>query len=235
MNDKDSSSFNQNKPPNHAVIILASGLSHRLGQPKQLLEKQGKPLINYMTMLALVTQPKAVIVVIPQQDTAITDVIETAVNRLTAPNSSIQIVSNPNPQLGMAKSLSLAIDALKSQHDLAMKRVLIMGVDQVLLSAPHLDQLLAQDNIVVASRYPNLDERFIIDDNKHDIVGVPLVVSYKVLKSWQSSLSGDKGLRHFIRSLAPEKVTTVAHSNLSYDIDTPKQLAYARQQGWLDY
>ena len=56
MNDKDSSSFNQNKPPNHAVIILASGLSHRLGQPKQLLEKQGKPLINYMTMLALVTQ-----------------------------------------------------------------------------------------------------------------------------------------------------------------------------------
>ena len=165
MNDKDSSSFNQNKPPNHAVIILASGLSHRLGQPKQLLEKQGKPLINYMTMLALATQPKAVIVVIPQQDTAITDVIETAVNRLTAPNSSIQIVSNPNPRLGMAKSLSLAIDALKSQHDLAMKRVLIMGVDQVLLSAPHLDQLLAQDNIVVASRYPNLDERFIIDDN----------------------------------------------------------------------
>ncbi len=41
----------------HAVILLASGLSRRLGQPKQLLNKNNESLICYMTRLAMLTQP----------------------------------------------------------------------------------------------------------------------------------------------------------------------------------
>ncbi|WP_201576690.1 NTP transferase domain-containing protein, partial [Psychrobacter immobilis] len=37
---------------NHAAIVLASGLSQRLGQPKQLLVKNGEPLIVRMIRLA---------------------------------------------------------------------------------------------------------------------------------------------------------------------------------------
>lgn len=232
MNER--SLMTQNQAQNHAVILLASGLSHRLGQPKQLLQKQGEPLISYMTALALATQPQTIIVVIPKQSLAIRSAIDTLIDEPNPQNPSIEIVQNAVPQTGMASSLSLAIDALRAQHDLAIKRVLIMGVDQVLLDSEHLQQLLAQDNLVVASCYPYLEDNLIVDKNKRNIVGVPLVVNYQVLKSWQSSLTGDKGLRHFIRALAPEKITTIDNSNMRYDIDTPKQLAYARQHGWLD-
>ncbi|HBL96818.1 MAG TPA: nucleotidyltransferase family protein, partial [Psychrobacter sp.] len=45
---------------NHAVIILASGLSQRLGQPKQLLVKNGELLIVHMIRSAVSTNPQAV-------------------------------------------------------------------------------------------------------------------------------------------------------------------------------
>lgn len=215
---------------NHAVIILASGLSQRLGQAKQLLPKNGKPLIHYMTNLAVASQAKTVIIVIPQYNAA----IHSTANKLISQHLTLQIISNPSPQIGMAQSLSLAIDTLKVQQNLAIKRVLIMGVDQVLLDAKHLNQLLAKNNLVVASRYPNLDDNYALNDSKSDIIGLPIVIDYQLLKSWQSSLSGDKGLRHLIRALPAEQISSVDNSQLSYDIDTPWQLAYAQTQGWLD-
>ncbi|MGP4788114.1 nucleotidyltransferase family protein [Psychrobacter sp. 1Y11] len=230
----DRSLVTQNAPQNHAVIILASGLSHRLGQPKQLLKKQGKPLVDYMTALALATQPQTIIVVIPKQNLAIRSTLDTIIDEPNPQNPNIEIVHNAAPETGMAQSLSLAIDALKAQHDLVIKRVLIIGVDQVLLEAEHLKQLLTQDNLVVASRYPYLDDNFIVNENKSDIVGLPIVVNYELLNTWQSSLSGDKGLRHFIRVLPAESIANISNDRLSFDIDTPKQLAYAKEKDWLD-
>ncbi|MGM8884847.1 nucleotidyltransferase family protein [Psychrobacter sp. 1U2] len=230
----DSSLDTQNAPQNHAVIILASGLSHRLGQPKQLLEKQSKPLIAYMTTLALATQPQTIIVVVPQQNLAICSAIDTIIDGPTLQKTNIEIVHNAAPETGMAQSLSLAIDALRNSQYLGIDRVLIMGVDQVLLESEHLNQLLTQDNLVVASRYPYLDNSFTVDKNKSDIVGLPIVLDYELLNTWQSSLSGDKGLRHFIRALPAELIADVSNAQLSFDIDTPNQLAYAKEQGWLD-
>lgn len=64
--------------------------------------------------------------------------------------------------------------------------------------------------------------------------GVPLAIDYDLLTIWQPLLSGDKGLRHLIRTLTDEQISTVTQSQLSYDMDTPEQLLHARQQVWLD-
>ncbi|WP_227671567.1 nucleotidyltransferase family protein [Psychrobacter sp. 72-O-c] len=216
----------------HAVIILASGLSQRLGQSKQLLSKQGEALVGYMTKLVLATQPYTVIVIIPDNDPAIAN----ALAKLIIEEPKIHTVVNSVPETGMAHSLSLGIETLTHLNSVSIDRVLIMGVDQVLLDRDHLIELLAGKTLVVASSYQRLNENEMVsaDEYKDNIVGLPLVISYELLKQWQSALIGDKGLRHLIRELPSNQISTVINHQLSHDVDTPDQLAYAKKQGWLD-
>ena len=230
--------INLSKPPNHAVIILASGLSLRLGQAKQLLCKDGEPLICFMTKLALSTKPQAIIIVIPDNQPS----IASAMNELAFQYSMIQMVVNSTPEIGMAYSLDLAIEAVTQLTSSLIERVLIMGVDQVLLDEQHLVKLLADKRSVVASAYSswqysnnmNLNETSAATALKHNIIGLPLTIDCDLLREWQALLVGDKGLRYLIRELKPSQISTVVNNQLSYDIDTPEQLAHAKQKGWLD-
>ncbi|MGE6475342.1 nucleotidyltransferase family protein [Psychrobacter sp. NPDC078631] len=218
---------------NHAVIILASGLSQRLGQPKQLLVKHGEPLITYMTRLTTTTNPKAIVIVIPDNHHLIASTITELANQYP----TVQIVVNSQADTGMAYSLRLGIETIVAFESTSIDRVLIMGIDQVLLDEPHLMALLAGEQPVVASRYHSwqrLEKHQNRDKMVSDIIGLPLVIDYKLLRQWQSGLTGDKGLRHLIRGLPAEQIGEVDDDQLSYDIDTPEQLAYAKQQGWLD-
>lgn len=224
---------------NHATIILASGLSQRLGQAKQLISKDGEPLIRYMTNIALATQPQAIIIVIPEDN----PLIASAVTELAAQHANVHTVTNPTPETGMAHSLYLGIEALVNLDDSLVNRVLIMGIDQVLLDEEHLLTLLAGTQTVVASGYSSLrhwsngqdlDETTDTEAFKKDIIGLPLSIDYELLKQWQALLTGDKGLRHLIRGLPTSQISTVDNHQLSYDIDTPEQLVYARQQGWVN-
>lgn len=226
------------KNNNHAVIVLASGLSQRLGQAKQLLFKNGEPLICSMIKLALSTKPQTIIVIIPDNKPAIKRVI----TELALQYSIIQTVINPTPETGMANSLSLGIKALANLDNSLIDRVLIMGIDQVLLDKQHLLALLGDIQTVTASAYKNLsnwsnwqdlDQTTTTETFKKDIIGLPLAINYKLLKQWQTLLSGDKGLRHLIRGLPPSQIHAVSNKQLSYDIDTPEQLTYAKQQGWI--
>ena len=230
--------INLSKPPNHAVIILASGLSLRLGQAKQLLCKDGEPLICFMTKLALSTKPQAIIIVIPDNQPS----IASAMNELAFQYSMIQMVVNPTPEIGMAYSLNLAIEAVTQLTSSLIERVVIMGIDQVLLDEQHLAKLLADKRSVVASAYSswqysnnmNLNETSTATALKHNIIGLPLTIDCDLLREWQALLVGDKGLRYLIRELKPSQISTVVNNQLSYDIDTPEQLAHAKQKGWLD-
>ncbi|MBF0659175.1 nucleotidyltransferase family protein [Psychrobacter sp. NG25] len=218
---------------NHAVIILASGLSQRLGHPKQLLVKNGEPLITYMTRLATTTNPQAIVVVIPDSHC----LIASAIIELANQYPTVQIVVNLQAETGMAHSLRLGIETVAAFESNSIDQVLIMGVDQVLLDEPHLTSLLAGKQTVVTSRYHSwqgLERHRKRDETVSDIIGLPLAINYKLLKQWQSELIGDKGLRHLIRGLPAEKIGRVDNDQLSYDIDTPEQLAFAKKQGWLD-
>jgi len=218
---------------NHAVIILASGLSQRLGQPKQLLVKHGEPLITYMTRLAIMTNPQVIVIVIPDNQHLIASMMTELANQYP----TIQIVVNSQADTGMAHSLHLGIETIVAFESTSIDRVLIMGVDQILLDEPHLTALLAGEQPVVASRYHSwqrLEKHQNLDETVSDIIGLPLAIDYKLLRQWQSELTGDKGLRHLIRGLPADQIGEVDNDQLSYDIDTPEQLAFARKLGWLD-
>ena len=216
---------------NHAVIILASGLSQRLGQPKQLLVKNGELLIVHMIRSAVSTNPQAVIVVIPDKHPAVASVV----TELAVQYPAVQAVVNPKPETGMADSLRLGIESIASLGNSSIERVLIMGVDQVLLDQSHLMALLAGEQSVVASSYHSwtYSDELSATEQKN-IIGLPLVIDTGLLRQWQTELTGDKGLRHLIRALPPSQIHTVINKQLSYDIDTPAQLAFAQKKGWLD-
>ena len=245
---------NSSQQTNHAIIILASGLSRRLGQAKQLLCKNGVPLIRHILQLAITTSPQDIIIVIPKGAAKIANEIAT----LSDSYLNIKIIINQTPETGMGHSLYIAIEALtqfvndknfndKNFNHKAVDRVLIMGVDQILLDLEHANELLADKHLVVASGYGHWQIFDTLPKDGHSerkagashestnlIVGLPLVIDYLLLKQWQFNLSGDKGLRHLIRALPPHQLTVVNNPKLSYDIDTSEQLAYARQQGWVD-
>lgn len=215
----------------HAVIILASGLSQRLGQPKQLLSKQGEPLICAMLNLALATKPSTIVIVIPKDQPK----VAAAITDLMAKHSHIIPIINPTPKTGMAHSLYLGIKALINLDSISsIDRVLLMGVDQVLLDHQHLTSLLAGTLSITASSYSHLNDDFSSNDSKANIIGLPIAIDCEHLKQWQPTLIGDMGLRYLIRALPSNQINTIINQQLSYDIDTPKQLAYAQQQGWLD-
>ncbi|PKH64119.1 nucleotidyltransferase family protein [Psychrobacter sp. 4Dc] len=218
---------------NHAIIILASGLSQRLGQPKQLLIKNGEPLITDMTRLAITTNPQVIVIVIPDNHRLIASMM----TELADQYPTVQIVGNSQANTGMAHSLSLGIETIAAIESTSIDRVLVMGVDQVLLDEPHLMALLAGEQPVVASRYHSwqrLEKHQNRDKTVSDIIGLPLAINCKLLRQWQPELIGDKGLRHLIRGLPADQIVEVDNDQLSYDIDTAEQLAYAKQEGWLD-
>ena len=256
MKDVDSLATNTG----HAVIILASGLSQRLGTSKQLLTYQGQSLLQIMLNRALATHPQAVVVVIPDKDSTIIKSLKTEINRVVDSCDSysgrVQIVTNDCPQSGMGHSLYLGIERLKQLHQSSkyyatnnsttknatgcFERVILMGVDQVLLDSSHLKALLAVNNKVVASGYAK-DYNVLstttdntVDQTSESIMGLPIALSFKQLVDWQSQLSGDVGLRYLLRALPADDIATVDNLSLSLDIDTPQQQQFAIEQGWLD-
>lgn len=128
----------------HAVIILASGLSQRLGQPKQLLKRRSQTLLEVMINLALTTNSSAILLVVASSQSKTIQLSQT----LAAQHDVLMPVINTHPEQGMAHSLSLAIAQLNREvaNGLTIQRVIILGVDQVLLDASHLSNLLAGFN-----------------------------------------------------------------------------------------
>ena len=101
----------------HAVVVLAAGGSTRLGQPKQLLTREGETLVHRTVRLALETSPAQVLVIVG----ADADSIAAGVADLQC-----EIISNHEWQSGMAGSLHAAGENLGA----AVQRVLVLVCDQ---------------------------------------------------------------------------------------------------------
>ncbi|MBD0270119.1 MAG: nucleotidyltransferase family protein [Cyanobacteria bacterium Co-bin8] len=185
------------------ILILAAGASTRLGQPKQLLNFQGRPLIRHIAEVAASTghQPAGVVL----------GAHAAAIQPHLAP-LAVHIINNPDWQSGMASSLCYGLRQILCQF-LDLDAVILMVCDQPLVTPALLHQLILGHQTshcpIVASAYSGT-------------LGVPALF-HQTFFSKLLTLAGDAGARSIIeqhRALC----LGIPFTGGAMDLDTPQDL-----------
>ncbi|AWH37310.1 nucleotidyltransferase family protein [Stenotrophomonas sp. ZAC14D1_NAIMI4_6] len=191
----------------HAAVVLAAGLSRRLGRPKQWLQVEGESLLRRAARLASETDPDVLIVVTPQGP---------AFGSELSGLRAVQ-VENPAPALGIGSSLRLA-----APHLGTARHVLVLVCDQPRLHAAHLRALLAAAASTPCHCAATLEG---------GVPGSPAVVP----AAWFSGLPESGGDRGFGRRLRQTPGVALCISDASLrDIDDADDLRAALAAGWID-
>jgi molybdenum cofactor cytidylyltransferase len=184
-----------------AAVILAAGLSRRLGQSKLLLPFEGRSLIRY-TLERLISagegQWHEVVVVLGHEAAR----VEQELVGLT-----VRTVFNPRFAMGMSASLIAGLQAVAPQAEGAM---IFLG-DQPLVSEEVIRSMLSifrgSNRPIIAPRYGGMS-------------GNPVLFS-RSLFSELMAVEGDKGGREVVMRDSERVVTVAFPSGLApRDVDT---------------
>jgi len=116
-----------------AVIVLAAGLSRRMGEPKLLLDLGGRPLLAHAVERACRSRCSPVVVVVSERLRAHADAWLPP-----GPNGAdVRIIVNDDPAAGMSSSLRLGVEAVPPW---ARAAIVALG-DQPLVPADAFDRL----------------------------------------------------------------------------------------------
>jgi molybdenum cofactor cytidylyltransferase len=181
-----------------AAIVLAAGLSRRMGQAKLLMPVDGRAIVRHAVESILAGGVDSVWVVTGPD----VEPIEAALAGL-----DVQIVVNPAPEEGQASSLRVGVAALPASVD----AVLIALGDQPSLNRAIIPALLAarrtSPKLVVAPRY-------------RDGQGNPVLFKREIFPELLR-LAGDQGARPIIQK-EPARVEWVELDlPMPPDVDTP--------------
>lgn len=181
-----------------AAVVLAAGLSRRMGQAKLLMPVGGRAIVRYVVESVLAGGVDLVWVVTGPD----VEPIEAALAGL-----EVQIAVNPAPEEGQAGSLRAGIAALPASVD----AVLIALGDQPSLAPSIIPALLAarrtSPKLIVAPRY-------------RDGQGNPVLFKREIFPELLR-LTGDQGARPIIKK-EPARVEWVELDlPMPPDVDTP--------------
>ena len=130
------------------IILLAAGSSSRLGRAKQLIEFQGKTLIQKAIDEANKSQADCLVVVLGSN----TELIQTGFESSSAP-----LIINSDWQQGMSSSMQAGLRFLMENE--VIEQVVLMLCDQPFVDASLLDELITAKETsgkgIVAAAYSN--------------------------------------------------------------------------------
>ena len=198
-------------PLPHVAVVLAAGGSRRLGQPKQLLMRDGETLVHRVLRLALETQPRRVLLVVGGHARAVRDAVT---------DLDVEVVLNTDWEEGLASSVRAAAVALAGSQ----ASCLLLGCDQPAVQLSHLQQLIEGAAVSASACAATVHG---------ETMGIPVVVSPVVLAQ-ACELTGDRGLRTILQRLPRDSVHRLEASELQFALDTPADVQTAIERGWLD-
>lgn len=94
------------------AIVLAAGMSRRMGAAKPFLELNGKPLFRHAVERAVESGLHPVVLITGEHSERM--------RQLTSDLSQVEVVDNPDFWTGMASSLRVGIAAVKGRADAAL-------------------------------------------------------------------------------------------------------------------
>jgi molybdenum cofactor cytidylyltransferase len=181
------------------AIILAAGMSSRLGTPKQLLNYQGRPLIRHVAETFIRSQVKRVIVVVGAHAETICEALD---------GLPVKIVFNQDFADGQSTSVNKGLGAINDKT--LPQGVLFALGDQPLLKAETI-------NLLITAFMKNGG---IVVPFHHQKRGNPVIFHQKFLPEFKA-LSGDVGAREIIRRHNDEvHRVDVGDQGVLLDIDT---------------
>ncbi len=179
------------------ILLLSGGESSRMGQPKQLLDIDGIPLIQHMVDVAISADLGPVVVVTGAYAEQITPLLR-----------GVEILYNANWNEGMATSIRSGVEFMDTYHA-EIDGLFILVCDQPYLKPVHLHSLWSVQQkhnfLAVASGYNNQ-------------YGTPVLFT-KSLYPDLMSLKGDTGARQFLKTIE-ERIGSVSFEEGTFDLDT---------------
>lgn len=191
-----------------SAVVLAAGLSRRMGRPKLLLDWGGRPVIRRAVERMAAAGVDDLVVVLGHEG----EIIREALSGLP-----VHFVRNPTPEAGQGSSIARGISALTPDTEAAL---IVMG-DQPSLSPEIITRLLQtfrqSGKSIVAPVY-------------RGVQGNPVLFASALFPELRS-LTGDRGARTLLEK-DPGRVAQVPFDlTVPADLDTPEEYEHLRPRG----
>ena len=174
-------------------VILAAGLSRRMGRPKLALPLGGKPLLQYALDAAAKSRLDEIVLVVAAPEPALLAALE------LPSRPPLHVAVNPEPSAGQAGSLRCGLAAANPR---ARAAAVLLG-DQPGLTSPAINRIV---EAFTHAETPAVRPVY-SGSRGEDIPGHPVLVA-NTLWPEVESLRGDEGLRGLF-SRQPDWLTTI--------------------------
>ncbi len=183
-----------------SAIILAAGMSSRMGSPKQLLKLEDRTLIRIVTENVLASSVDEVLVVTGYLEQRVSAAIK---------DLPVKTFLNPCYEQGQGTSLAVGVKAL----NVKTSAFLVFMVDQPFITASLINTVIGE-----FEKRSSLVLRPVYNGQP----GHPVIFSYD-LSDRLKQLAGDEGARQVLKELG-DKVDCfpVQDEAAIFDIDTPE-------------
>jgi molybdenum cofactor cytidylyltransferase len=184
---------------NISAIVLAAGLSTRMGKFKQLLPFRGKTVIEALVEALIESNIESIVIVTGHRAKEVQQIIA---------QYKVDVIFNPNYNEGMHTSVMKGVEALSARTD---KFMVVLG-DQ-----PHLKTKMVNDLIDFSRTSP---KGIIVPSFSHRR-GHPVLFDKKYIQP-ASNLNTNTGLKQLLKEHEEDiDYYIVPDSNILFDIDTP--------------
>jgi molybdenum cofactor cytidylyltransferase len=191
------------RAPRIAAIVLAAGMSTRMGTNKLLADWSGRPLIRSAVEAVLKSEARPVIVVTGHQEAK----IEAALQGL-----NVTFVSNPDYTQGLSTSLKTGLRAVPESSDGA---IVLLG-DMPRISTSAIDRMIAA--------FSPADGRAIVVAAHEGKRGNPVLLARQFFSEIEQ-ISGDIGAKPLLAGHDDLVCEIEAGVSSLTDVDTPEALA----------